>query len=226
VKSRDHREQCRRRNVGATGAFTLLEILLVLALLVLVVAVATPAIARFSRTQQLRNSGDLIRGEWARARVKAMKSGRVHVFVFEPSGNKYSVDYWVAEDDQLEAGDDTALMASDSATLDNRDPTSPTSSLPMFGEELPQGVTFLIGESLDTARSTEVEAALDESSSASRDVTWSKPILFYSDGTTSTAEVILANERGHAVRVSLRGLTGVAKVSEVFIVDGAEAAVQ
>jgi hypothetical protein len=94
----------------------------------------------------------------------------------------------------------------------------------MFGEELPQGIRFLAGDSLETARSVDVEADLEAATSASRDVTWSSPILFYSDGTTSTAEIILANEQGRAVRVSLRGLTGVAKVSEVFEADGAEVA--
>lgn len=202
----------------AKRAFTLLEILLVLAVLVLVAAIATPAIARFARTQQLRSSGDLLRGEWARARVKAMKSGRVHVFVFEPDGNRYSVDYWAADDEMLEAGDDDALRPAASQTAMAADAS--------MLSELPQGVRFLIGESLETARSAEVEADLAAASSASRDVVWSRPILFYSDGTTSTAEVLLANEQGRAVRVSLRGLTGVAKVSEVFNIDGAEAAVR
>lgn len=201
-----------RRDAGATRAFTLLEILLVLALLVVIAAVATPSIARFARTQELRSAGDVVRGEWARARVQAMKSGRVHVFVFEPDGSRYSVDYWIADDDALEAGDSTSQPAAEA--------TEPEGS-GMLAEELPQGVRFMLGDSEATARSAEVEADLPAAGGAETDVTWSRPILFYSDGTTSTAEITLANEQGRAVRVSLRGLTGVAKVGEVFDVEGA-----
>jgi prepilin-type N-terminal cleavage/methylation domain-containing protein len=205
-------------------AFTLLEIMLVLAVLVVIAAVSTPAIARFARTQELRSAGDVIRGEWARARVKAMKSGRIHVFVFEPDGNHYSVDYWAADDDMLEAGDDSALQKPDSFTASNTDPTGSDSVDPMFAEELPSGVRFLLGDSLETNRSAAVEANLETSTAENKDVTWSAPILFYSDGTTSTAELVLANNEGRAVRVSLRGLTGVAKVSEVFNMPEAEVA--
>jgi prepilin-type N-terminal cleavage/methylation domain-containing protein len=205
-------------------AFTLLEILLVLAILVVIAAVATPSIARFARTQELRSSADVIRGEWARARVKAMKSGRVHVFVFEPDGRHYSVDYWIAEDDVLEAGDDAALKKPDSFSDATRDPaeTNSSSTSAMFAEELPDGVRFLIGQSEETARSAEVAADIEAAGTATDEVTWSAPILFYSDGTTSTAEIILANKEGRAVRVSLRGLTGVAHVSEVFNIPDAE----
>lgn len=205
-------------------AFTLLEILLVLAILVVIAAVSTPAIARFARTQELRSSGDVIRGEWARARVKAMKSGRVHVFVYESEGNKYSVDYWVADDDLLEAGDDAALQKPDGFTTSNTDPADSQNIDPMFAEELPSGIRFVLGESVETSRSAAVEADLEANKDSDKEVTWSTPILFYSDGTTSTAEIVLANKEGRAVRVSLRGLTGVAQVSEVFNMPEAEVA--
>ena len=45
---------------------------------------------------------------------------------------------------------------------------------------------------------------------------WSPPVLFYSDGTTSDADVVLVNERNTAIRISLRGLTGIASVSDDF----------
>ncbi|MDR2757534.1 MAG: prepilin-type N-terminal cleavage/methylation domain-containing protein [Planctomycetaceae bacterium] len=44
---------------------------------------------------------------------------------------------------------------------------------------------------------------------------WSTPIFFYPDGTTSTAAVLLKNNRGHCIEVRLRGLTGIAKLTEI-----------
>jgi len=43
----------------------------------------------------------------------------------------------------------------------------------------------------------------------------STPILFYPDGTTSTARLLLRNEYDRSIELSLRGLTGVARVGEL-----------
>ena len=44
---------------------------------------------------------------------------------------------------------------------------------------------------------------------------WSPPVLFYPDGTASDASVLLSNERGLTLRVTLRGLTGIARPGEI-----------
>ena len=177
---------------------TLLEILLVLALLVIIGAIAAPAIGRFVQTQRLRDSANLIRGEWSRARVQAMKSGRIYVFRYEPEGTRYVVDYWMAADDELEAGDDSEVVAPDVQT-------------PWDAEVLPEGVRFLLGQTEEVA-----EQPLDASETAATSAEWSAPILFYSDGTTSNADIVLVNKRNRAIRVTLRGLTGIGTVSDDF----------
>ena len=182
---------------------SLLEILLVLALLVILGALVAPAIGRFAESQQLRDSATLIRGKWARARVQAMKSGRIHVFRYEQEGAHFIVDFWIAEDDELEAGDDSEVASS-------------SADVPWGAEELPDGVRFLLGETEGAALEEQVAADLDSSPAAGDVGVWSAPILFYSDGTTSSAEIVLANERGRAIRLSLRGLTGIGTVSDVF----------
>ena len=187
---------------------SLLEILLVLALLVIIGAVAAPAIARFAKTQQLRDSANLIRGEWARARVQAMKSGRIHVFRYEQEGSQYVVDFWMAADDELEAGDDSEIAQAAAGT-------------PWDAESLPDGVQFLLGQNADEATGQQIEADLATHSNATDAGVWSAPVLFYSDGTTSSADVVLANDRGQAIRISLRGLTGIGTVSDVFKLEGA-----
>ena len=44
---------------------------------------------------------------------------------------------------------------------------------------------------------------------------WSPPILFNPDGTTSDASLVLQNDKGQTIRVTLRGLTGIADASDV-----------
>ena len=77
---------------------------------------------------------------------------------------------------------------------------------------------FYLG--LTTARESEVEENAAESdevtqqetrlgeTSASDGGLWSTPIFFFPDGTTSTAAVLLKNDREKCVEIRLRGLTG------------------
>lgn len=189
-------------------AFTLLELLLVLALMVAVIAIIAPSLGLFTQSQQLRDAASVVRGEWARARVQAMKSGRIHVFRYEVGGPRYVVDFWIADDDAVESGDNSALASGGDAPQ----PAGGNSDLEFSDKSLPEGITFFLGETKGDARGARVEAELANESGAQI----SPPVLFYSDGTSSTAQVILINERGRAVTVSLRGLTGVARVSEVY----------
>jgi hypothetical protein len=53
---------------------------------------------------------------------------------------------------------------------------------------------------------------------------WSQPLLFYPDGTSSQAKVTVANERGQAVQVTLRKLTGLATVSELTTLEALQSA--
>ena len=48
---------------------------------------------------------------------------------------------------------------------------------------------------------------------ASSRAAWSTPILFFPDGTASQATVVLQNDRSQYVRLTIRGLTGVARAS-------------
>ena len=76
--------------------FTLLELVLVLMLLVIVAGLAVPSLSRSVAGERLRRSGDTIRTQWARARVKAMKSGRIHVFQYQAGGDQYQTQPWIA----------------------------------------------------------------------------------------------------------------------------------
>ena len=49
------------------------------------------------------------------------------------------------------------------------------------------------------------------------DGTWSSPIFFYPDGSTTTAAMLLKNEAGRCIEVRLRGLTGTTMVTEITL---------
>lgn len=88
---------------------------------------------------------------------------------------------------------------------------------------------FYLG--LTTAGESEIEDNLSESeevsrqeirlgeSSASNGGTWSAPIFFHPDGTTSGAAILLKTDRGRCIEIRLRGMTGVAKVTGISSVE-------
>jgi hypothetical protein len=73
---------------------------------------------------------------------------------------------------------------------------------------LPSGVIFASGE---VSASSQVLATLGTANGG----TWSSPVLFHPDGTSSDATVVLSNESGQTIRVTLRGLTGGSNVGDV-----------
>jgi hypothetical protein len=77
---------------------------------------------------------------------------------------------------------------------------------------LPEGVVFLSGQTVMDTRGLMVESQAVTAASAE----WSQPVYFYPDGTTSDTQLVLRNEHELYVLVQLRGLTGVATVSDVM----------
>ena len=188
---------CRR---GHRRALTLVEVCLVLALLVVIGAVSAPLLeGSFSRAG-LTSAADVVRGAWARARLAAMESGNTHVFRFEPKGGRFQI---VALNELGVPGSEA--MAPAGAERD------PADMLRLPSNQLPKNITFAGG---DVEASPRVMALLGTSSG-----TWSSPILFHADGTTSDASLLLMNGEQQTARVTLRGLTGISNTSEV----GAEA---
>jgi hypothetical protein len=78
--------------------------------------------------------------------------------------------------------------------------------------ELGEDVVVQSVATVSAARSFQIEQAAATDSAGG----WSTPVLFYPDGTTSTAVVTLSHETMGKVVVKLRGITGDATVSEVL----------
>ncbi len=205
-----YRQRHRRRGLS------LLELLLVLALMVAVAALTLPSLRGPMENQRLRKSADAIRAEWNKARNRAMRTGRIQVFRFETNGSHYVVEPWYSEDDYLESSDGLAAGV---------DPLHPGSAVPApianvvepETLELPEGVLFFTGDAAVEVRSLNVEEAMQQFDA--RDASWSRPIFFYPDGETSTAQLILTNRQEQFIRLDLRGLTGISQVTDLMTID-------
>ncbi len=185
---------------------TLMEAMLTLALLVIVASIAWPTLNKTFENQRLKKAADQVRAEWARARVKAMSTGYVHIFQYTVDGNQYATERRVTSEVEGSGVPAGAPPGFGEAGLKAPVP---------FGAEtaLPEGVTFLGSETVLDSRAAMLTS--DPSQFRTGEQGWSGPIFFYPDGTTSTARLVLRNEYGRFIELALRGLTGVVTVSDV-----------
>ena len=192
-------------------AMTLFEILLVLVLLAVVSSLAAPLLEGGFATIRLRRGADQVLAAWAEARVQSIQTGQTHQFLFQPQSGLFRVEPW-----QLQQESDAPAEA----TLAAADPnTSVQTRWEPYEAKLPEEIKFTEGNvlTLDPANVRTVDA-LNRSGAT----TWSAPILFFPDGSTSSASVLLKNERRLFQRITLRALTGVARVSDLLTADELE----
>jgi type II secretory pathway pseudopilin PulG len=192
-------------------AYTLMELLLVLAILIAVAAAAAPALTGVIQDQRLKSGADEVRIAFTRAHIKAMKTGRIQVFRCELGGSQFSVQPWAAADDAIEAA--PQVLGFGAAEEEVASPRLDESA----AVELPEGVTFLSSAASLEARAQSIERDIKDASRF--EASWSQPILFYPDGSTSDAYVVVANEREVGIRVELRGMTGTASLGEITAVE-------
>lgn len=178
--------------------------LLVLAVLVLLAAISVPVFYRSVRDATLRSAAEQVRTEWNKAHIKAMKSGRIQVFRFQPGGRRFQIEPYTAVDDTIDAVNSTSTFAPPPPT------PSPDSANENSRSQLPEGIQFLEGMTAEEERAKAVEESMGGGGGA-----WSRPILFYPDGVSSDAWLVVADEHNSAIRVELRGLTGLAVLGDI-----------
>lgn len=194
-------------------AVTLFELLLALCLVVMIAALAVPALDKPFANQRLRKAADKVRVEWSKARVEAIRTGRVHAFRYTADGNRY----------RCEPLAEPSVCDEPFATVDVGQ-QAPEVIEPPTEEKLPEGITFAAGQTLvdtrDMMLATGVQAPIsvdsEDQSSIEASAVWSAPIFFYPDGTSSTVRLRLRNDANRCIDLELRGLTGVVKVGELF----------
>lgn len=177
---------------------TLVEILLVFAILVMVAALAMPILTGTFEGRKLRLAADVIRGEWARARVQAIESGKEWVFVYQPGSGNYSIQPY----NPFETPALTNTRAPESQG--NFD----------YGEGLlPAGVLF---EAAQTQADSRSDLLTEQSGGSGSGQSDSSFILFYPDGSAQQSRLRVVNDRQWYVQLDLRALTGTALVSDIM----------
>lgn len=212
-------KQRRRRRIRR--AFTLLELLLVLALLAILAAISWPSLYRSLDTQRLKGGADLVRSHLLRARTKAVTSGEIVSFKYQFDGGQFRIE---------QQSNDNAVLASGSMATGGltgggavqSSAASQTGSaggavgdpLPPVEEVLPEGVTFKPGEVGTDSRLG--YASINDRFISASDGAWSRPILFFPDGTATWAKIRIAGTRGRSIEIEVRSLTGGVNVGEII----------
>ncbi len=221
-----------------------MELILVLVLLVVLTSMGGLSLRGSLRHHSLQKAAEQVQVEWGRARAKAIKSGRVQVFHHAVNGRQFYTRGEASLDDPVPSmmggsvgssvgnangsvpgnlGSGTAIGPGSAAAWG---PAPPVDNAKV--RELPQATSF-VGADVRIDQRTAIQLtglarAAEESAfgpSASSDpseelaVEWGMPIYFFPDGTTSSAVLLLRNDRGLAVAVELRGITGASRMGIV-----------
>ncbi len=196
---------------GRRSAMTLVELLLVLVLLVVIGSLAAPLYEGSFSSLRLRRGTDQVLASWSEARTHAIEAGKIYQFRFEPEGGKYRVDPWAGglelespEDERFE----TSRNTTEDQTLEEREFANWK-----LEESLPEEIVFSSAESVtEDQLEQRTVTRLDQESNTE----WSSPILFYPDGSTSDASLLIKSGKELYRRATLRALTGVARASELL----------
>lgn len=180
--------------------FTLLELMVVMGILALISAMAAPQLMSMIRESTVFEAGDRIREAMGEARRFAVDTGIDYQFRYEVDGNTIVV-----------------LPCEQELNLDESGTSSTTTEkyirlMVEFPEEL-----RLHGASL-TQATERLDPALfgDLPGGALAQKSWSSPITFRFDGTSDTAEVRVSDANRLTCNVTVRSLTGSARVSQVY----------
>ena len=209
-------------NTPTTRGFSLVELLIVLAILAMIVGLSWPALQKPWRRSRLQSAAKQLQSELGRARVEAIESSRVLQFRYQPNTRRFFVRPGMviatASDSALDSTvpDDSGQQYLDAMEIEES-----------LIEQLPDGVFFRdieaegklglpLGEpphERDNERDNSEENLQDIDAGQ---LPWSKPITFYPNGRVTGGRFRLAGLHGYQVDVTLRGLTGTAKIGKVL----------
>lgn len=184
------------------SAFTLTEMLLVLAVLVAFTAIAWPSFQRLYGTQFLLEGAEEVRLQFAATRTRAIESGIVYQFRWEPDGRHFLSLPYEAELDLDPQGNAQGALSS---TLTRR-----------FVGELPEKLRFVGGGNDSGGQSlpSDLFQSFPDADKLAA-VAWSAPVLFEPDGSAVDGELIVSDQTGRQVALVLRGVTGAVTVSPI-----------
>ena len=185
-------QQSARRSRG----FTLIELILVVAIMVVVASIAAPAVHRTFAQQALQKGADRLRVAMGQARVKAIKNGEEYAVFFMPEGSWFGVAPFYSFPEQAQIAQKRQQFVTNGNYTDYEK------------DLMPRGVRFVAGETAMDGRAAAAAADVGGAESL-------RSILFYPDGTSQDARIILQNDKGSVLQVELRGLTGISKTTRM-----------
>ncbi len=172
--------------------FSLMELLLVMAILVFVGALSVPAIQQTFARQSLDKSADRLRVAMGQARVQAIREGEVYAVFFIEGGQWFNVAPFSKSQEQKTLANDRQRVADEGGQSN------------FESDLLPSGISFAANVIPINARAAESLGG-EESGTI-------RPILFYPDGSSQIAKIVMQNSKESYVEVQLRGLTGLSSV--------------
>lgn len=186
--------------------YTLVELLLALALVGLLASVTVPSAMRMFFRSQLTDAMDQVRAQLAGSRIRAIESGLVYQFRFEPEGR-----YYISVPFERETEVSNPNATGSGATLG-------VGRFTRFSGQLPEGMRFVDCCSSPTALGgklgSDVFGELPNADDLSG-LEWSPPVLFHADGSAIDAAFEIVDNNAQYVRVEVRGLTGATMVGTI-----------
>jgi prepilin-type N-terminal cleavage/methylation domain-containing protein len=198
--------------------FTLLELLLVLAILAVLAGLAVPTFESMISSRRIQQSIEKLQNELLEARVEAMKTGQAQVFRATIHGNSYSITPWLSGNEDRDASAGATVMTAGGVVETERTQTGAVAASSDVDSDaiktLDDEVMFLSIDTLVDARNAlEIQksgeiAPLPGTAAVSASGSLSSPLILYPDGTSTTAQIILADVHGRRMAIQLRGVTG------------------
>ena len=206
---------CQIKNIRK--AFTLLELLLVLAILVALAGIAVPTFESMVTSRKLGESIQQLLNELKAARVAAMRTGQAQVMRATLQTRDYSITPWLGGTESQDASAGATVMGTDGQVVATEKGVSggvSTSAVDASSglKQLSSGVQFSAIETLvDSRNALELQNSGEVVPTAGAAVTTdglSSPLLVYPDGSTTTAQIVLVDQRGRRMAIQIRGVTG------------------
>ncbi|QDV73623.1 prepilin-type N-terminal cleavage/methylation domain-containing protein [Botrimarina mediterranea] len=180
------------RRRSPTG-FTLVELLLVLSLVVMLAAMVAPSLTGTLGRVRLDAAADAVRTAWVDARLEAMRSGEPIVFQCQLGTGRYTVSKLI---DASAAG----AVAAD--------------------EDAAGSTTLADDEHEDLGEVKFVQLSAGNPLTAVVDPAVAACLVFRPDGATQDAWAVIESANGRRRRITLRSLTGAARVEVVSASEG------
>lgn len=191
----------------ARRGFTLIEILLVVGLMLVLAAMVLPSIRQAVGKGPLQRNSQEMREAIQHARTAAIDTGLIYQVRFEVEGQYFVAIPLETEFESL-AGETTSEEDAGGKT-------------PRYMGQMDESLKFRVPEGIEMSSErldTEVFAGMDDASKLG-DAVWSTAIKFYPDGSATDMELEIYDDRQQAISISIRGLTGAAKVSPVYMAE-------